>query len=46
MEGYPEKKPTWAQLEKVAYMQALVQEGLPYSFLVSPVAELSLKTAD
>ena len=28
MEGYPEKKPTWAQLEKVPYLQALIKEGL------------------
>lgn len=30
MEGYPEKKPTWAQLEKVEYLQALIKEGLRY----------------
>lgn len=41
MEGYPDKKPTWAQLEKVAYLQALIKEGLRYSFLVSPIAESS-----
>lgn len=49
MEGYPNKKPTWAQLEKVAYMQALITEGLRYCFLVSLVslvAEPSLKSAD
>ena len=34
MEGYPEKKPTWAQLERVAYFQALIKEGLRYSFPV------------
>jgi cytochrome P450 len=28
MEGYPEKKPTWAQLEKLPYLQALIKEGL------------------
>ena len=28
MEGYPEKKPTWAQLEKVEYLQALIFESL------------------
>lgn len=28
MEGYPEKKPTWAQLEKLPYFQALIKEGL------------------
>jgi len=39
MEGYPEKKPTWAELEKVAYMQALIKEGLRCSFLVSLVTE-------
>lgn len=30
MEGYPEKKPTWAQLEKLPYLQALIKEGLRY----------------
>src|SRR5579862_9674037 len=30
MEGYPKKKPTWAQLEKVAYLQALIKESLRY----------------
>lgn len=40
MEGYPEKKPTWAQLEKVAYFQALITEGLRYSFLVFLVSLL------
>jgi cytochrome P450 len=39
MEGYPEKKPTWAQLEKVEYLQALIKEALRYSFVVSLVAE-------
>ncbi|KAI8623119.1 cytochrome P450 family protein [Xylariaceae sp. FL1651] len=32
MAGYPEKKPTWAQLEKVVYMQALIKEGLRLSY--------------
>ncbi|KAI3326694.1 cytochrome P450 family protein [Xylariaceae sp. AK1471] len=32
MVGYPEKKPTWAQLEKVVYMQALIKEGLRLSY--------------
>ncbi|KAL8929202.1 MAG: hypothetical protein Q9208_001285 [Pyrenodesmia sp. 3 TL-2023] len=32
MEGYPEKKPTWAQLEKVEYLQALIKEGLRRSY--------------
>ena len=32
MEGYPEKKPNWAQLEKVEYLQALIKEGLRYHF--------------
>lgn len=35
MEGYPQKKPTWAQLEKVAYFQALIKEGLRYVLLGS-----------
>jgi cytochrome P450 len=39
MEGYPEKKPTWAQLEKVEYLQALIKEALRYFFVVSLVAE-------
>lgn len=46
MEGYPAKKPTWAQLEKVPYFQALIKEGLRYSSLASLVAEPPLKTAD
>lgn len=28
MKGYPQKKPTWAQLEQLAYMQALIKECL------------------
>lgn len=36
MEGYPEKKPTWAQLEKVEYLQALIKEGLRYHFPCVP----------
>ena len=28
MEGYPAKKPTWAQLEKLEYLQALIKESL------------------
>lgn len=32
MEGYPEKKPTWAQLEKLPYMQALIKETLRLSY--------------
>jgi cytochrome P450 len=39
MEGYPEKKPTWAQLEKVEYLQALIKEALRDSLVVSLVAE-------
>ena len=46
MEGYPEKKPTWAQLEKVAYLQALIKEGLRYFSPTSLMAAPSLKTAD
>ena len=41
MEGYPNKKPTWAQLEKVAYLQALIKEGLRYSFLISRMTKSS-----
>ena len=41
MKGYPQKKPTWAQLEQLAYMQALIKECLRYSFLASLVAEPS-----
>lgn len=33
MDGYPAKKPTWAQLEKLPYLQALIKEGLRY-FLI------------
>ena len=43
MEGYPAKKPTWAQLEKVPYFQALIKEGLRYSSLATLVAEPSSK---
>ncbi|KAI0526193.1 cytochrome P450 family protein [Xylaria bambusicola] len=32
MAGYPEKKPTWAQLEKLPYLQALIKEGLRLSY--------------
>ncbi|KAI0468968.1 cytochrome P450 family protein [Xylaria cf. heliscus] len=32
MEGYPEKKPTWSQLEKLPYLQALIKEGLRLSY--------------
>ena len=39
MEGYPAKKPTLAQLEKVAYLQALIKEGLRYFLLVSLTGE-------
>jgi hypothetical protein len=46
MEGYPAKKPTWAQLEKVAYFQALIKEGLRYFSPMSLMAAPSLKTAD
>ena len=28
MEGYPAKKPTWAEIEKVEYLQAVLKEGL------------------
>lgn len=28
MEGYPEKLPKWADLEKIPYLQACVKEGL------------------
>lgn len=33
MEGYPEKKPSWAELEKVEYLQAIIKEGLRYASL-------------
>ncbi|KAM3475568.1 hypothetical protein MY5147_003668 [Beauveria neobassiana] len=32
MKGYPDKKPTWAELEKVEYLQALIKEGLRLSY--------------
>jgi cytochrome P450 len=41
MEGYPEKKPTWAQLEKVEYFQAIIKESLRYAFLVSLLKQLT-----
>lgn len=28
MEGYPQKKATWLQLEKLSYFQALIKESL------------------
>lgn len=30
MRDYPQTKPTWAQLEKVPYLQALIKETLRY----------------
>lgn len=36
MEGYPKKKPSWAELEKLPYMQAVIKEGLRCSFPISP----------
>lgn len=35
MSGYPEKVPSWADLEKLPYLQALIKEGLRY-FLLRP----------
>ena len=35
MSGYPEKVPSWADLEKLPYLQALIKEGLRYLFLHS-----------
>lgn len=32
MKGYPHTKPTWAQIEKAEYMQAIIKEGLRYGF--------------
>ncbi|KAL9609843.1 MAG: hypothetical protein Q9167_005410 [Letrouitia subvulpina] len=32
MQGYPAIKPTWAQLERVPYLQAIIKEGLRLSF--------------
>ena len=46
MEGYPTKKPTWAQLEKVPYFQAVIKEGLRYISLLSLVAAPLLTTAN
>jgi cytochrome P450 len=31
MEGYPASKPTWAQLDKLPYLQAVIKEGLRYA---------------
>lgn len=33
MADYPRTKPTWAQLEKVVYLQALIKEALRYPSL-------------
>ena len=33
MEGYPQKKPNWAQIEKAEYLQAVIKEGLRYDSL-------------
>lgn len=44
MEGYPEKKPTWAQLEKLTYMQALIKECLRYFTRVPRGRAIVLKT--
>lgn len=30
MEGWPTRKPTWAQLEKLTFLQAVIKEGLRY----------------
>ena len=30
MSGYPENLPSWADLEKLPYLQALIKEGLRY----------------
>ncbi|EMD96233.1 hypothetical protein COCC4DRAFT_19072 [Bipolaris maydis ATCC 48331] len=32
MEGYPHKKPSWAEIEKAEYLQAVLKEGLRLSF--------------
>lgn len=31
MAGYPRVKPTWAQLERVTYLQAVIKEALRYA---------------
>lgn len=30
MAGWPDEQPTWSQLEKLPYLQALIKEGLRY----------------
>ncbi|KAI0160237.1 cytochrome P450 family protein [Xylariaceae sp. FL1272] len=32
MEGYPARKPSWAELEKLPFLQALIREGLRLSY--------------
>lgn len=32
MEGYPLKKPSWAELEKLPYFQAVIKESFRYAF--------------
>lgn len=41
MSGYPEKVPSWADLEKLPYLQALIKEGLRYLILPSKFLESS-----
>lgn len=45
MAGYPEKKPTRAQLEKLPYLQAVIKESLRYFPLILRIQSL-IKTAD
>ena len=32
MAGYPDKVPTWAELEKLPYLTAIIKEGLRYVY--------------
>lgn len=41
MSEYPEKVPSWADLEKLPYLQALIKEGLRYLLLRSKSLESS-----
>lgn len=41
MSEYPEKVPSWADLEKLPYLQALIKEGLRYLLLRSKSLEWS-----
>jgi cytochrome P450 len=35
MAGWPTERPTWTQLEKLPYLQALIKEGLRYVWILA-----------